>query len=154
MAFVVGLIALTDFFDGYCARRFGGESSMGKLLDPIADKVFVAALFLFLLAAQRVDVLVVLIFIAREYVVTAVREAAEHEGFSLPVSWMAKAKTCLQMVLGIALIIHPAYYGYSSVMWPVLEQGLVWATVGLALFSALDYGKTFMMKRGCPLDEN
>lgn len=154
LAVFVALVALTDFLDGYWARRFGGASDIGRLLDPIADKVFVAALFLFLLVAGRVDLFVVLIFVAREYVVTGFREAAERAGFTIHVSWVAKAKTFAQMSLGIFLIVNPIYYGYSAYYgWLVVESIMVWATVGLVLFSGLDYGKKFMEQRGCPLEK-
>ena len=152
LALFTGFCALTDFFDGYVARRWCCESTLGRLLDPIADKVFVTAIFLFLLVAGRLDVLVVLVTVAREFLVTALREAAQQEGFSVPVSWMAKGKTLAQMVTGIYLLVCPAYYGYGWIGWRLAEIVLVWATVLLSLVSALGYVRGFLVKRGCLLE--
>jgi CDP-diacylglycerol--glycerol-3-phosphate 3-phosphatidyltransferase len=104
-AFVVA--ALTDFLDGWLARRWGATSVLGAILDPIADKVLVCAAILGLLATQTPGVLIpggLILF--REFAVSALRETLAPRGISLPVTFLAKTKTALQLVaLGALMVV-------------------------------------------------
>jgi CDP-diacylglycerol--glycerol-3-phosphate 3-phosphatidyltransferase len=104
-AFVVA--ALTDFLDGWLARRSGAASVLGAILDPIADKVLVCAAILGLLATQTPGVLIpggLILF--REFAVSALRETLAPRGISLPVTFLAKTKTTLQLVaLGALMVV-------------------------------------------------
>ena len=99
--------AVTDFFDGWLARRWGVTSLMGAILDPIADKVLVCAAILGLLATQTPGVLIsggLILF--REFAVSALREVLAPRGISLPVTFLAKTKTTLQLVaLGALMVV-------------------------------------------------
>lgn len=93
------LAALTDWFDGYLARRWNQTSQFGAFLDPVADKLMVAAALLILLKLQRVDDWIALIIIGREIAISALREWMAHIGAakSVAVSSLGKVKTAAQM---------------------------------------------------------
>lgn len=126
-AFVIA--AVTDFFDGWLARRWNVVSLMGAILDPIADKILVCGAILGLLAVRAPGVLVaggVILF--REFAVSALREVLAPKGIKLPVTFLAKTKTTLQLVaLGAILILWfwPAW-GLAT-NYAVLSQALTYA---------------------------
>lgn len=109
-AFVVA--AVTDFFDGWLARRWGVVSVMGAILDPIADKILVCGAILGLLAIGAPGVLIPgALILFREFAVSALREVLAPRGLTLPVTFLAKAKTTLQLAaLGAIMIL---------MVWPV-----------------------------------
>jgi CDP-diacylglycerol--glycerol-3-phosphate 3-phosphatidyltransferase len=135
-AFVIA--AVTDFFDGWLARRWKVVSLMGAILDPIADKILVCGAILGLLAVQTPGVLIaggVILF--REFAVSALREVLAPRGIKLPVTFLAKAKTTLQLVaLGALLVLWfwPAWG--LGVNYEALHQALL-AAEGLFDFAAL-----------------
>jgi CDP-diacylglycerol--glycerol-3-phosphate 3-phosphatidyltransferase len=105
VAFAVA--AVTDFFDGWLARRYGAVSVAGAILDPIADKVLICAAILGLMTLTKSLVFVVPagLILFREFAVSALREVAAGRGVKLPVTWLAKWKTTLQLVALGALMI-------------------------------------------------
>lgn len=109
-AFVIA--AVTDFFDGWLARRWGVVSVMGAILDPIADKILVCGAILGLLAIGAPGVLIPgALILFREFAVSALREVLAPRGLILPVTFLAKAKTTLQLAaLGAIMIL---------MVWPV-----------------------------------
>ena len=111
-AFVVA--AVTDFFDGWLARRWGVTSLMGTILDPIADKILVCGAIFGLLAVGAAGVLIPgAIILFREFAVSALREVLAPRGVKLPVTFLAKTKTTLQLVaLGALMVIW---------FWPVWD---------------------------------
>ena len=97
IAFWVGsLVAMTDFIDGYLARKYG-PTVLGGLLDPIADKVFIAAFFLPLVDLELVPAWTVAMMFVREFMVTGIRSAYKQRGMSMKTSYFAKVKTWVQM---------------------------------------------------------
>ena len=108
--FTVG--AVTDFFDGYLARKSNQVSDFGKLMDPIADKIFVATVLIMLIATSRVDVtgiICILIILMREFLVSGLREFLAPKNVSLPVTRLAKIKTTSQMLAIALLILSPLF---------------------------------------------
>jgi cardiolipin synthase len=105
---VFALICLTDWLDGYVARRWGEHTDFGRFLDPIADKLLVASVLLVLVAQERIRgvmVIAALIILCREILVSGLREFLAGLKVGLPVSRLAKWKTALQMVaLGILIV--------------------------------------------------
>lgn len=102
--------AMTDFFDGWVARRFDQVSELGKLVDPIADKIFVITILIMLVAVDRISgiwVIPVLIILGREFVVAGLREYLGSRDVRLPVTDLAKWKTALQMIALGFLIVAP-----------------------------------------------
>jgi len=133
---------ITDYFDGYFARRYQQISRLGRFLDPIADKLLVAAALVMLVDAggplSGVHVLAALIILAREILVSGLREFLAELRVGLPVSQLAKWKTAVQM-LAIALLL----VGDAASPW--VEQAglwLIWIAAGLTLITGYDYLRT------------
>jgi len=116
-AFVVA--ALTDWFDGWLARRWNQTSSFGAFLDPVADKLMVCTALLVLLDLNRVDVLIALVIIGREITISALREwmASVGAGRSVAVNWLGKLKTAAQMVAIPCLLYWQSLWGVPT-QWP------------------------------------
>lgn len=132
--------SLTDFFDGYLARARRQQSNLGRFLDPIADKLLVAAAILMLVATDRITGLLILpalVILCREIVVSGLREFLAGLRVSVPVTRMAKWKTTLQMLAISFLLLGDA--GPASI--PVRELGEIgfWIAGGLTLVTGYDY---------------
>ena len=143
-AFVLYCIAgLTDYLDGYLARARGTVSKLGVFLDPVADKIMVAAVIVMLIHNDHISgwhVIPGLVIILREITVSGLREFLATARVSLPVSQLAKWKTTFQMVSLGALILAPA----SAHWWPALPAqpvGLIclWLAGVLTLMTGWDY---------------
>jgi len=98
--------ALTDLLDGYLARRRGQITNLGKLLDPVADKLLVASGLILLVQFQRVEVWLAIVMIARELVVTGARTVAAKEGFVVPADSLGKLKVVCQISGILCLILE------------------------------------------------
>ncbi len=101
--------SLTDVVDGFLARRMGLITTMGKFLDPIADKLLVMAALVMLLSLGRVPAWVVIVILSREFIITALRTLAMSEGVVIAAGQGGKWKTSLQMVGLMGLILHYPY---------------------------------------------
>jgi CDP-diacylglycerol--glycerol-3-phosphate 3-phosphatidyltransferase len=143
-AFVLYCIAgLTDYLDGYLARSHGTVSKLGVFLDPVADKIMVAAVIVMLIHNNLIlgwHVIPALVIILREITVSGLREFLATARIGLPVSQLAKWKTTFQMVALGALILVPA----SAHWWPALPSqpvGLIclWLAGVLTLVTGWDY---------------
>jgi cardiolipin synthase (CMP-forming) len=140
----LGLFALaciTDFFDGYVARRLHQISRLGRFLDPIADKLVVAAILLVLVSIRHIDgwsVLAALIILCREILVSGLREFLAELRVGVPVSTLAKWKTTVQMVaLGFLLVAKPTSELPINAM--LIGEGLLWLAAILTLVTGYDY---------------
>ena len=107
-ALVFLVAALTDLLDGYLARRRGQITNLGKLLDPVADKLLVASALILLVQFQRVEVWLAIVMIARELIVTGARAVAAKEGFVVPADTMGKFKVVGQISGILCLILEEA----------------------------------------------
>lgn len=106
--YVIG--AITDYLDGWIARRFDMVSAFGTFLDPIADKIYVGAVFIALAATGTMHWLVLaamVVIISREFLISGLREYLGPKNIQMPVSKLAKWKTAIQMIAGGALILAP-----------------------------------------------
>lgn len=135
------IAAITDFFDGYLARKWQQQSSLGKMLDPIADKVLVAVVLLVLCGDQILrggHVWAAIIILAREVLVSGLREFLGQLRVSVPVTQIAKWKTTVQLVAIGFLIAGPAG---DTVLPGVTWVGiaLLWIAAGLTLYTGYDY---------------
>jgi CDP-diacylglycerol--glycerol-3-phosphate 3-phosphatidyltransferase len=113
------LAALTDWLDGYMARRLNQMSAFGAFLDPVADKLIVVGALVVLLYLNRVDMLVALIIIGREIAVSALREwmAKLGQAKSVAVAFIGKLKTVSQMVAIPMLLYHDSLFGLVDCQW-------------------------------------
>jgi CDP-diacylglycerol--glycerol-3-phosphate 3-phosphatidyltransferase len=141
--------AVTDFIDGYLARKMGLTSLLGKFLDPLADKLIVLATLVLMVQMQRVPAWAVLIITARELSVTALRTLAIGEGVVIAASRGGKDKTAVQMVAVLALILNDTYYldfGFHAglVNLNSVGLGLLYLSVFLTVTSAGEYVALFV----------
>jgi cardiolipin synthase (CMP-forming) len=133
--------AITDFFDGYLARRWHQQSSLGRMLDPIADKVLVAIVLLVLCGDQILrggHVWAAIIILAREVLVSGLREYLGQLSVSVPVTQIAKWKTAVQMVAIGLLIAGPAGDMMITGITVIGIAGL-WIAAALTLYTGYDY---------------
>ncbi len=143
-AVVYVLLAITDALDGWLARRFDVQSLIGKFLDPLADKVLVAALLIYLVWLGWVPPWLACLTLARELAVTSLRALASSEGLVLAALRGGKEKTALQMVALLMLILHFEYvvdFGIVSLRTSFHDVGLGLLLVALffAITSAAEY---------------
>jgi len=131
-AFIVA--AITDWFDGWLARKLGQTSAFGAFLDPVADKLMVAAALVMLVQLERADAVVAIIIVGREITISALREWMAHLGAakSVAVSFVGKLKTTAQMVAIPLLLYYDPLLGL-----PVAGMGeaLIWLAAALTLWS-------------------
>src|SRR4051812_8918778 len=136
-AFVIA--AVTDFFDGWLARRLHAESVWGAILDPIGDKVLVcgAVLGLMSLGPQPMVLLPAGLILFREFTVSALREVGAGEGVKLPVTLLAKWKTTLQLTSLAMELVVAAWGAFSLPEGTPLREGFEWAAHGLFWVAAV-----------------
>lgn len=134
-AFIFVLASATDFFDGYIARTFDQITTMGKILDPLADKMLTLAGFLGLMMQGAASPWAIFLIITRELFITGLRVSAVSEGIDIAASWMGKVKTVVQMVAIGFLLMH----------WIFAEE-LLWIATALTLYSGYEYVRDFFQK--------
>jgi CDP-diacylglycerol--glycerol-3-phosphate 3-phosphatidyltransferase len=135
---IFGLAVLTDYLDGYFARRRNQVTKLGILLDPLADKLLTAAAFLSLVEMDAVPAWMVMIILGRELAVTGLRNVAAGWGHLIPASGLGKGKMVAQVV-SIFLLLF-------SRRFPLLRQpamASLWLVVVLAVVSGVDYFRSF-----------
>lgn len=126
--------AITDFFDGYFARKYNQMTRLGALLDPIADKLLMSAAFVSLVELQYAKAWMVVVIIGREFAVTGLRAIAAQHGVTISASPLGKGKMVSQ-VIAISLLI----LGHELGEFLFIGNLMLWAVMLLALASAVDY---------------
>ncbi len=131
--------ALTDLLDGYFARRRKQVTTLGRLLDPIADKLLISSALISLVQLGIAPAWMVVIIIGREFAVSGLRSIAAHEGFTIDASRLGKGKMVAQVAAVVGLILGRARGGW------VLQtaNALLWAVVFFALVSMIQYFREF-----------
>ncbi len=144
----VGLLCLTDFFDGYCARLWHQESKIGEILDPLADKALVIVTLLIFVYLDKILWYWALILIAREILVTVLRYLLKKLGKNLPVSSGGKFKSTMQYIYICMVIGKPYSFGNSYLISieQTLEQMVLMGAVTLSLVSLLHYGSLYVRR--------
>jgi len=151
LALFVGA-SLTDWADGYFARRRQAVTPLGRFLDPIADKFLVAAVLVMLVASDRVTglpVVAVLLILCRELLVSGLREYLAGMGAQMPVSRLAKWKTAVQMVALGVLIVGEA--GPDPLPVRLIGEGLLWLALVLTIVTGWDYMKKGFVHMQAPM---
>lgn len=132
------LASVTDFVDGYLARKHNKVSIMGKLLDPLADKLLVTTVLIMLLHLGRVHYIYVAILIGREFAVSSLRGIASQEGVVIAASKLAKYKTATQLIALVGLILgHSNQIGVID--WHDIGFVFLVAAVILSILSGIHY---------------
>ncbi len=137
------MAGVTDWLDGYVARRDGQVSKLGQFLDPIADKLLVASVLLLLVYNRHIDGLSVLpavIILLREVAVSGLREFLAELRVSVPVSKLAKWKTTIQIVALGFLIVGP--YAPTFIPATLIGDILLWLAGGLTVITGYDYWRS------------
>lgn len=142
-------IGITDFLDGFLARRWGLTSIMGKFMDPLADKLLVNSVLIALVEMGRVNVFIVIALIGRETIVTGLRSLASSEGIVMGASWWGKWKTAAQLFALMLLMVHGTYY-WDFFFWKPLVNFnqignyMLYLALALSLWGCIDYFKDFL----------
>jgi CDP-diacylglycerol--glycerol-3-phosphate 3-phosphatidyltransferase len=136
---IFGIASLTDWLDGYLARRRKQVTTLGQILDPLADKLLISATLISLVQLNLVQSWMVAVIICREIAVTGLRNLAYSRGLTMPASGLGKIKMASQVTAILLLIL-----GWERVpMLVVLGQGVMWLVLITALVSAVDYYQGF-----------
>jgi CDP-diacylglycerol---glycerol-3-phosphate 3-phosphatidyltransferase len=148
-ALVIFLIAgLTDFIDGEIARRYGVITNFGKLMDPLVDKIMMAAAFISLVPLKAVPAWAATTVVARDFLITGLRLMASAKGRILPAESLGKQKTSWQIItiiffLALLALAELRYVSENSIWWvrAWTQAGpiLVWTMVALTIYSALGF---------------
>jgi CDP-diacylglycerol--glycerol-3-phosphate 3-phosphatidyltransferase len=136
--------SITDWFDGYFARRFKAISNLGKFMDPIADKILVATVMILLLPTGRIDPIVVIILLVRDILIGGIRSVAAADNVIIDAKATGKWKTAVQMAAIPMLLIHTPVLGF-----PFAEtgRGLLWVSAVLSLVSGFQYVQLYNVSR-------
>src|SRR5947209_4500961 len=143
---VFAAAALTDYLDGYFARKQGLFSTLGRVLDPLVDKVLVCGAYIFLLPQPDAGLApwVVTVVVGRELIITGLRSFLENKGITFGADWLGKLKMGLQCAALFAgfVALHvrvPAWTAPAERFFGGLRDGLVWAMVAATALSGLQY---------------
>jgi CDP-diacylglycerol--glycerol-3-phosphate 3-phosphatidyltransferase len=128
--------AITDYFDGYLARRYGLVSNLGKVMDPVADKLLVSSTLIMMTSLGWIPAWVVCIIIGRELAVTGLRNIIAENRQDVSASNLGKYKTGFQIAAIIPLLIH---YSYLGINFHVIGMFFLWGALIYTLWSGVDY---------------
>jgi CDP-diacylglycerol---glycerol-3-phosphate 3-phosphatidyltransferase len=138
------IAALTDYFDGYLARKRNQVTDIGKLLDPIADKLLITSAFISLVELNLAPAWMVVIIVGREFAVSGIRSIAAAQGYVMPANVLGKLKTVCQVLTIVVLIVADTYIE----PWERFGRFLLWVTVAISLISAANYLWIFLRVGG------
>jgi CDP-diacylglycerol--glycerol-3-phosphate 3-phosphatidyltransferase len=133
--------AVTDTLDGYLARRRGMVTTLGKFLDPLADKLLIVTALIALIPARGIPVWMVIVIVGREIAVTGLRGIAGAQGMVMAASGWGKYKTIFEVVSITLIMLNEDYF---SINFHQIGMGFLWAALFLAVFSGIDYFKKFL----------
>lgn len=122
------IISITDFLDGYIARKYNQITTFGKFMDPLADKILVTSALIMLTQLGKFSGVIAVIIIAREFLVSAIRQLAAADGTVLAAAWSGKVKTTFQMIGIIVIILE----NYLNAIYP-LPYGTFFSVIMLVL---------------------
>ncbi|MCI0370528.1 MAG: CDP-diacylglycerol--glycerol-3-phosphate 3-phosphatidyltransferase [candidate division NC10 bacterium] len=136
------LAVLTDWLDGHLARRRRQVTTLGTLLDPVADKLLIAAALISLVEVDKIPAWIVVLIVGRDIAVTGLRGIAAAQGVVIAASDWGKVKMAAEVVAVTLLIL--SLRGAPLGDWPVwLGRGVLWGAMAIAVFSGVDYFRRF-----------
>lgn len=139
-ALVFALAAMTDLADGIIARRYNQITTVGKFLDPVADKVLVVSVLILLTGLQWVPAWVVVLIVARDILVTGLRAVAAQQGMVIAADRYGKWKTALQSIALVPLIYHYSFFGINM---SVVGMVFLYGALALSVYSGWNYFVSF-----------
>ena len=125
--------SVTDWFDGYLARKNNLVTNFGKFMDPLADKLLVCSTMICMIDLKRLPAWFVIIIIAREFIISGFRLIAAENGIVIAANYWGKFKTASQMIMIILLILH------FDGIFVILEQIFIWLSLALTIISLITY---------------
>lgn len=127
---------ITDFLDGFLARKYNQVTTFGKFMDPLADKLLVCAALVCFLAEENPEMpaWAVIIIISREFIISGFRLVAAEKGVTIAASYWGKVKTAVQMAMSIVLI-----FNFTHPVFRIIDMILIYASVLLTIVSLFDY---------------
>jgi CDP-diacylglycerol--glycerol-3-phosphate 3-phosphatidyltransferase len=128
------IAALSDLLDGYLARKHNLVTNFGKFMDPLADKLLVSSALICLVELGLLPAWIVIIIIAREFIISGFRLIASDNGIVIAASWWGKVKTAVQMIMSVMLIIN-----LDITFINILEQAAIYLAAALTVISLIDY---------------
>ena len=128
------MASLTDMFDGKIARKYNLVTNFGKFMDPLADKLLVCSAMICLIPSGKLPTAVVIVIIAREFIISGFRLIASDNGVVIAASYWGKVKTFVQMAMSIFLVFH-----FQAEVFRIIESILIYASVILTIISLVDY---------------
>lgn len=126
--------SITDFLDGKIARKYNLVTNFGKFMDPLADKLFVCSALICLIQLELIPAWVVIIIIAREFIISGFRLVASDNGVVIAASYWGKFKTAFQMLTVIVLILN-----IPNKVFTILGTVLIYVSLALTVISLIDY---------------
>jgi len=139
------LASITDFFDGFIARKYNMITTMGKFLDPLADKLIVNSAMILMIPIGRIDAWIVVIIIMRDLIVDGIRSIASSEGIYIQASILGKQKTLAQIIAVTALMIHYPFLGLDAHFVGTI---ILYVAFLLTIYSGVDYFIKFYQRAG------
>ncbi|MGP8153753.1 MAG: CDP-diacylglycerol--glycerol-3-phosphate 3-phosphatidyltransferase [Smithella sp.] len=136
IAILFVIASITDFFDGYIARKYQMITTIGKFLDPIADKILINTAMILLIPIGRIPAWIVAITIIRDLIVDAIRSIASSEGIYIQASTLGKQKTLAQIIAVTALIINYTICGINA---HVVGMVILYIALVFTIYSGIDY---------------
>jgi CDP-diacylglycerol--glycerol-3-phosphate 3-phosphatidyltransferase len=133
--------AVTDTFDGYLARRRGMVTTLGKFLDPLADKLLIVTALIALIPAREIPVWMVIVIVGREIAITGLRGIAVSQGIIISASALGKYKTVFEVASIFFLILNGSY---SFLSFRPIGMFFLWVALGIAVVSGVDYFRKYL----------
>lgn len=130
------IASITDILDGYIARKRNQVTNLGKFIDPLADKLLISAALISLVQLGKIKAFVVIIIIAREFIITILRAVASAEGVVIAASIWGKLKTISQIIAIILILLDNFPFKYINLP---LDITMIWISVAFTIVSGVDY---------------
>jgi CDP-diacylglycerol--glycerol-3-phosphate 3-phosphatidyltransferase len=138
------MASITDYYDGFFARKYHSVSNMGKFMDPIADKILVTSILVMLSTLQKIDPLMVIIILARDTFIGGIRSVAAADNIVIDAKSAGKWKTALQMIAIPAVIIDQTFL---SIPFERIGYWTLWVSVVLSVTSGIQYYLLFLKSK-------
>ena len=131
---IFAIASLTDYVDGYIARHYNQVTDFGKFVDPLADKLLVTAALIIFVGQGKMASWMVFVILAREFIITSLRNVAAAKGQVMAAAWSGKVKTCIQIAAIIVIFLDSSLLG-GSILTPIAG----WAATLITIYSGYDY---------------
>lgn len=138
---LITIAGMSDIVDGYLARHWKAETNMGKLLDPVSDKVLVVSALIMLVGLGRIHPILVVIIVSREILITGIRAIASSMDLVIPAAMSGKTKTTFQMIAIGALAVHIQVFFINA---HILGLFSLYISIGFSIYSAIEYIRFFL----------